>query len=80
VSGHSENVHLDTLIRQALRAMEAWSPAPDAWSRLSARLAAQLPETPVVPGSCGDRQAAPRAPCPGRRVGVSARAVRRARR
>ena len=80
MSGHSENVHLDTLIRQALRAMEAWSPAPDAWSRLAARLAAQLPETTGVSGSCGGHQAAPRAPRQGRRVGASARAVRRARR
>jgi hypothetical protein len=76
VSGHSEHIHLDTLIRQALRAIEAWSPAPDAWSRLAARLAAQLPETTGVSGSCGGRHSAPRQ---GRRVGASARAVRRAR-
>jgi hypothetical protein len=79
VSGHSEHIHLDTLIRQALRAIEAWSPAPDAWSRLAARLAAHLPETTVVSDSCAGRMAAPRAPRQGRRVGASARGVRRAR-
>jgi hypothetical protein len=35
----SEDPALDVLIRQALQAIEEWSPAPDAWSRLAARLA-----------------------------------------
>jgi hypothetical protein len=36
---NGDDLRLDLLIRQALRGLEEFSPAPDAWPRLAARLA-----------------------------------------